>query len=254
MNYKSTSLIILLILSLSYCTAIKKNKVYENKPYSIIGHAKLKLYKNNKISSCKMNYCYQKDKRRFISEFVGPFYNKLGYFILSSETMFFAIKNLNIYSKARADKNNFSHLIGIEIDPFSFLGLLEGKFNFQDFNFYEAAESNEFIINYFYSGTESKIAEILDKKSKNIKSLFFYQNGELYSSIKFSYNKYKRFPVEISIKINPIHSFIIINIEGQRKENYFECYLPEEKFLKEGNEVSIEEYNKNYPMIFDLVE
>jgi len=253
MNYKSALLIILLIFSVSSCTAIKKNKNSQNKSYSIIGQAKVKLYKNNKISSCRMNYCYQKDKRRFISEFLGPFYNKLGYFILNSETIFFSIKNLNIYSKAKADKNNFSNLMGIEIDPFSFLELLEGEFNFRDFNFYQAEEKNEFIINYYYSGTENIIAEALDKKSKSIKDLFFYQKGELYSSIEFSYND-EGFPAEISIELNPIHSFLIINIERQRRENDYECYLPEEKFLKAANEVRIEEYNKNNPMIFDLIE
>lgn len=247
-------LFVFLIFSFNCSSLIKKDKINITNHYSLIGQAKIKLYQDNELRSCKMLFCFQRSRAKFFSEFLGPFSNKLGYFILDYDKIFFSIKNLNSYLEAKADKFNFSHILGIEIEPINFFNLLEGEFNYRDFTFYKQEIINESINNYFYSDTHNVIVEVLNKEGKRREKLFFYDENKLYSSISFKYDASTKLIKEISIQIVPINSFIVIEIEKQNRDNIKDCSLPPSKFLKKGNKLNINDYNRNYPLIFDLIK
>ncbi len=260
-NYCRNGILILcvLLITLQITCVYKRDsiRIYSSKEtsrnvVSVKGEAKVEVRIRDKNLNSKMSYCYDVDSNYFIADFRSIMNSSIGYLVISREEIFFYLMNQNAYVKSKVTEEAFSKICGIYMDPFRFIGLLQGVFKNGGENKVKEIEDGGNLFNY-YKLDGQWIIEHISKKSKNIEFIYIYKNSSEEAVMRILYNKSNKAEgLEVKIKGSNLNLRI-----KKRKEsliNKGECEIIDIKKLEYGDLIDIEEYDKYNPLILDLLE
>src|SRR4030042_4368955 len=223
-------MIILLSIALG-CAGVQKKKteitaqrdaLSPEKAYSMRGKIKLRVVIKDKKMTCTMHYCYDKGQEEFYANFTGPMNKNMGILHVNKQEIFFYGNELDAYFQADSNGSSFSRLSGLTIEPFSFIGLLQGIFSFPDAIYNKERIDNTYVNRYYRNGKQW-IVERRERKGDMLKGVYFYRGEELYTTVVLAYEEALLYPERVDMFIHRTGLRIILEKGKQERLDGSEC-------------------------------